>query len=55
MARFIRIAWESGDHFTFKVWSEPDGDWMEGHEFTSEIVTLLEETPDMKILSFRRR
>ena len=62
MARFIGIAWESGDHLTFKVWSEPDGDWTKGREFTrnavrsrlaSEIVTLSKdplskETPDMK-------
>jgi len=64
MARFIGIAWESGDHFTFKVWSEPDGDWTKGREFTrnvvrnrlaSEMSTLSEETPDMKSFKFQKK
>ena len=27
MGRFLGMAWYTGDMFTFKVWSEPDGDW----------------------------
>ncbi len=26
-ARFIGIAWHHGDALTYKVWTEPDGDW----------------------------
>ena len=38
MARFIGIAWESGDQFTFKVWSEPKGTWKGGREFVRNVV-----------------
>ena len=33
-ARFIGIAWTSGDLFTYKVWTEPDGDWRKGKEYS---------------------
>lgn len=57
MARCIGIAW-------FKVWSEPNGDWAKGHEFTrnvvrnrlpSEMSTLSEETLDMKNFKFQKK
>ena len=38
MGRFIGIAWDTGDMFTFKVWSEPDGKWKNGQELTSNII-----------------
>ncbi len=38
MARFLGIAWDSGDAFTFKIWSEPDGDWKKGREYTRNVV-----------------
>ena len=31
-ARFIGIAWESGDALTYRVWTEPTGDWKKGQE-----------------------
>ena len=34
MGRFLGIAWDDGDIFTFKVWSELDGKWDKGREFT---------------------
>ena len=38
MGRFLGIAWDTGDLFTFKVWSEPDGDWKNGGKFTRNVV-----------------
>ena len=38
MGRFLGIAWDTGDAFTFKVWSEPDGKWQAGREFTRNVV-----------------
>ena len=38
MGRFLAIAWDSGDLFTFKVWSEPDGKWQKGGEFVRNVV-----------------
>ena len=35
--RFLGIAWDSGDAFTFKVWTEKDG-WTKGRELTRNIV-----------------
>ena len=35
--RFLGIAWESGDAFTFKVWTEKDG-WSKERELTRNIV-----------------
>ena len=36
--RFLGIAWDSGDAFTFKIWTEVDGDWNKGRELTRNIV-----------------
>ena len=36
--RFLGIAWDSGDAFTFKVWTEKDGDWSKGRELTRNVV-----------------
>ena len=33
MGRYLGIAWETGDHFTFKLWSEPNGDCTKGREY----------------------
>ena len=38
MGRFLGIAWDTGDLFTFKVWSEPDGDWRKGQEYVRNVV-----------------
>ena len=38
MGRYLGIAWETGDQFTFKVWSEPDGDYKQGREYTRNVV-----------------
>ena len=32
--RFIGVAWETRYQFAFKIWSEPDGDWSKGKEYT---------------------
>ena len=37
-ARFIGIAWESGDAFTYRVWTEPEGDWKKGQELIRNVV-----------------
>ena len=63
MGRFIGIAWDTGDLFTFKVWSEPYGDWKKGLEFVrnvvrardeSEILVDQEEKPDLTRFKFQR-
>ena len=37
--RFIGIAWDSGDQFTFYVWTEPDdGGWNKGQELTRNLI-----------------
>lgn len=36
--RFLGIAWDSGDRFTYIVWTEPDGDWKNGGELVRNIV-----------------
>ena len=38
IGRFLGIAWDTGDLFIFRVWSEPDGDWKKGGEFTQNVV-----------------
>ena len=64
MARFLGIAWDSGDQFTFKVWSEPDGDWSKGGEFTrnvvrarhsSEVLVESEDMPDVSQFKFQKK
>ena len=63
MGRFIGIAWDTGDLFTFKVWSEPDGDWKKGREFVrnvvrprheSEMPVDPEQEPDLTQFRFQR-
>jgi hypothetical protein len=36
--RFLGIAWDSGDQFTFTIWTEPGGDWRKGRELVRNIV-----------------
>ena len=36
--RFLGIAWDSGDQFTFKIWTDHDDDWKNGKELTRNIV-----------------
>ena len=38
MGRYLGIAWDTGDHFTFKLWSEPNGDYKKGREYTRNVV-----------------
>ena len=63
MGRFLGIAWDTGDAFTFKVWSEPDGKWQAGSEFTrnvvrtraeSEMPTNEEVDPELDRFKFQR-
>ncbi len=49
MARFLGIAWDSGDEFTFKIWSEPDGDWRKGREYTCNVVCARHESVNPKV------
>jgi hypothetical protein len=64
LGRFIGIAWDTGDLFTFKVWSEPEGKWQDGQEFVrnvvrpraeSEMPTSQEENPDLNQFRFQRK
>ena len=36
--RFLGIAWNSGDQFTFKIWTEENGNWKQGRELIRNIV-----------------
>ena len=62
MVRFLGIAWDTGDQFTFRVWSEPDGDWTKGSEFTRNVVRArnedempkTSEEPDTSQFKFQR-
>ena len=39
MARQLGIAWDTSDLLTFRLWSEPDGNWTnKGCEFTRNVV-----------------
>ena len=38
LCRFLGIAWDSGDSFIFKIWTEPDGEWKDGCELVHDIV-----------------
>ena len=62
MGRFLGIAWDTGDQFTFKVWSEPNHDWTKGREFVrnvvrtrneSELITVSEELQNLADFSFQ--
>ena len=63
MGRFLGIAWDTGDLFTFKVWSEPNGKWQDGREFVrnvvrtrneDEIPVVPEEETDVSQFRFQR-
>ena len=59
LGRFLGIAWDSGDPFTFIIWSEPNGNWKDGREFTRNIVrdrgdTKQIEPTDTSELKFKR-
>jgi hypothetical protein len=36
--RFIGIARDHGDAFTYRIWTEPNGDWTEGRELIRNVV-----------------
>jgi hypothetical protein len=36
--RFVGIAWEHGDAFTYKIWTTPDDDWTKGRELIRNVV-----------------
>ena len=64
MGWFIGIAWETGDLFTFKLWSEPDGNWKKGQEFVQNVVRPQDhsevdsepvEVPDLNQFCFQRK
>ena len=64
MYRFIIIAWEKGDQFTFKIWSEHGGDWSKVQEYTPNVVRPVhvskmhntsEEVPDMYPFKFQNK
>ena len=64
MGRFIGIAWDTGDLFTFKVWSEPNGDWKKGQEFIRNVVRTRDESelstgnlkePDLSQFRFQKQ
>ncbi len=64
MGRFLGIAWDSGDLFTFRVWSEPNGKWQDGQEYTRNVVRLRdademppkqEEDPELSQFRFQRK
>eukprot|EP00957_Ditylum_brightwellii_P121867 9293426-Ditylum_brightwellii.AAC.1 len=43
--RFIGIAWDHGDPFTYLVWTGPDeGGWEKGQELTHNVVRPRKET-----------
>ena len=36
--RMVRIAWDHGDAFSYKIWTTPDDDWTEGVELIRNVV-----------------
>ena len=36
--RFIGIAWQHGDAFTYRIWTTPSGDWKDGRELIRNVV-----------------
>ena len=36
--RFVGIAWDHGDAFTYKIWTTPDNDWTKGRELIRNVV-----------------
>ena len=63
MGRFLGIAWDTGDLFTFKVWTEPGGDWTKGSEMTRNVVRARHESempvnkqaPDLSQFKFQKK
>ena len=57
MGRFLGIAWDTGDLFTLKIWSESDSKWQNSREFTRSVVQKHDEskisldTPELLDLS----
>ena len=52
-ALFIGIAWESGDAFTYRVWTEPEGDWKKGQELIRNVVRPRSITPSSPTSSIK--
>ena len=54
-ARFIGIAWDHGDPFTYHVWTEVDGSWKQGRDLVRNIlkprVVTNDEQPEIGTLS----
>ena len=44
MGRFIGIAWDTGNLFTFKIWSELDSKWQNGRELNRNFVRYRSES-----------
>ena len=42
--RFVGIAWDHGDAFTYRIWTSPKGDWQRGRELIRNIVAPCVET-----------
>jgi hypothetical protein len=44
--RFVGIAWEHGDAFTYRIWTTPDNEWEKGQELIRNVVKsrAIEET-----------
>jgi hypothetical protein len=38
--RFVGIAWDHGDAFTYKIWTTPDDNWKKGQELIQNVVKL---------------
>ena len=43
IGRWIGIAWNHGDDFTYKIWTTPDNDWKQGREIIRNVVMRREE------------
>ncbi len=44
--RFVGIAWNHGDAFTYRIWSEPNGDWTKGRELIRNVVKTRKGEPE---------
>ena len=42
--RWVGIAWDYGDSFSYKIWTVPDGEWTKGCELVRNVVMPREET-----------
>ena len=45
-ARFVGIAWDHGDAFSYKVWTTPNGKWEDGVELIRNVVRSRQSTED---------